>query len=144
MAASSLSQGLSGGVNVAAGDVNGDGRDDIIVGAGPGAGPHVKVFNGADLSTLLHSFLAFGPGFRGGVNVAAGDVNGDSRDDIIVGVGSGGVPHVKVFNGADPSFVIDSFLAYGTGFLGGVTVSVGDWNGDGHVDIITGTTGAAP
>ena len=37
------------------------------------------------------------------------------RDDIIVGVGSGGAPHVKVFNGADPSVVIDSFLAYGRG-----------------------------
>ena len=67
-----------------------------------------------------------------------------SRDDIITGVGPAAPPHVKVFNGADPSVVIDSFLAYGTGFLGGVTVSVGDSNGDGHVDIITGTTGAAP
>jgi hypothetical protein len=53
-----------------AGDVNGDGRDDIITGAGPGAGPHVKVFDGAS-GAEIQSFLAF-PGFAGGVSVSLG------------------------------------------------------------------------
>ena len=42
----------TGGVYVAAGDVNGDGHADVITGTDSGAGPHVKVFSGADGSLL--------------------------------------------------------------------------------------------
>jgi hypothetical protein len=55
------------------GDVNSDGRDDIITGAGPGGGPHVKVFDGTSNGELL-SFFAF-EGFTGGVRVAAHDID---------------------------------------------------------------------
>jgi hypothetical protein len=56
-------------VRVAAGDVNADGFADIITGAGPGGGPHVKVFDSHSLN-LLHSFFAYEPNFAGGVFVA--------------------------------------------------------------------------
>jgi hypothetical protein len=127
---------FSGGVFVAAGDVNGDGRADIITGAGPGGGPHVQVFSGADLSVLA-SFFAYDPAFPGGVFVAAGDVNGDGRADIITGAGPGGGPHVLVFSGANLS-VLASFFAYHPAFPGGVFVAAGDVNADGRADIITG------
>ncbi len=128
---------FKGGVRVAAGDVNGDGIPDIVVGSGPGApGGHVKAFNGRD-GTLLRDFLAFGPGFTKGVYVAAGDVNGDGFDDIIVGTAEGGGGHVKVFSGADQS-LLRSFLAYGPKFKGGVRVGAGDINGDRIADILCG------
>lgn len=136
-------QGFMGGVNVAAGDVNGDGKADIVTGAGPGAQPSVKVFSGAN-NTVLRSFLAFDESFRGGASVASGDTNGDRKADIIVGAGPGGPPHVKVFSGANNA-VLRSFYAYSPQFTGGITVASGDVNGDGKADIISGAgPGADP
>jgi membrane-associated phospholipid phosphatase len=124
------------GLSVAVGDVNGDGYADIIVGAGAGGGPHVEVFSGKD-GSLLQSFMAYSTSFFGGVNVAAGDVNGDGRADIIVGPGAGGGPNVKVFSGADGS-LLQSFMAYDPAFTGGVNVGGGDLDGTGFADVITG------
>jgi len=121
------------GVNVAVGDVDGDGYADIITGAGPGGGPHVKVFSGTGLQ--LNSFFAYDPTFRGGVNVTAGDVNGDGKAEIITGPGGG--PQVKVFDGANGQ-LLSSFFAYDPSFTGGVFVAAGDVNGDGKSEIITG------
>jgi hypothetical protein len=69
---------LRGGVNIAAGDINGDGKSDVITGAGNGGGPHVKAFSGADNgATLLLSFFSYEASFRGGVRVGAADFGGD-------------------------------------------------------------------
>jgi hypothetical protein len=127
---------FTGGVRVAAGDVNGDGVADIITGAGPGGGPHVKVFDGVN-GNLLDSFFAFDANFPGGVFVAAGDVNGDGKADLITGAGPGGGPHVKVFDGTQLNLLF-SFFAYDASFTGGVRVAAGDVNGDGFADIVTG------
>ena len=128
--------GFAGGVSVAVGDVTGDGVADIIVGAGAGGGPHVKVFDGRTFAEV-RSFFAFDRNFTGGVRVAAGDVDGDGKADIVTAAGPGGGPQVKVFRGTDLSVAFD-FFAYSPTFAGGVTVAVGDVNGDGFADIITG------
>jgi len=110
-----------GGVFVAAGDVTGDGYADIITGAGAGGGPHVQAFDGVSGATV-QSFFAFAPSFTGGVRVAAGDVTGDGKAEIIAAAGPGGSPQVSVFDGATAALV-SSMLAYPVGFTGGVFVA---------------------
>ena len=131
-----FSSSFTGGVFVAAGDVNNDGFDDIIAGTGPGGGPVVTVFSGQNLSTLA-SFFAYESTFTGGITVASADVNGDGYCDIITGAGPGGGPLVKVFNVATSS-VISQWYAYSSQFTGGVFVAAGDLNNDGNVEVVTG------
>jgi hypothetical protein len=113
-----------GGVRVAAADVLGNGDMDIICGAGPGGGPNVTVFqpNAGGTVTPISSFFAYSPAFTLGIYVAAGDVNGDGKDEIITGAGAGGGPNVSVFDGSDGT-LISSFFAYNVGFVGGVRVA---------------------
>lgn len=125
-----------GGVRVAAGDVNGDGVDDIITAAGPGGAPHVRVFDGKT-SHEIRGFFAYAPAFTGGVWVAAGDVNNDGYADVITGAGAGGGPQVRVFDGKTGA-ILTGFFAYAPTFTGGVTVAAGDENGDLKAEIITG------
>jgi hypothetical protein len=129
---------FTGGVRVAAGDVTGDGVADIITGAGPGGGPHVRVFDGvtgAQVAPPIGSFFAFAPTFTGGVNVASGDVNADGFDDVIVGADAGGGPHVKVFSARDGTLLTE-FFAFDPGFTGGVRVAAADFDLDGSADIV--------
>src|SRR5262249_58441080 len=73
---------FTGGVRVAAGDVNGDGFADLVVGTGPGVGTQVQVLSGADLS-LLRIFAPYNPAFTGGVWVAAGRRAGAGVSDNV-------------------------------------------------------------
>jgi hypothetical protein len=98
-----------GSVSLAAADFDGDGRDDLAVGAAAGDASAVKIYalkSPDDKGTLgvpklLNRFNAFAGGVRGGVSLAAGHVTGDPRSELIVGAGVGGSSVVKVFSGAD-------------------------------------------
>jgi len=132
------------GVNVAAGDIDGDGVHEVITGAGPGAvfGPHVRGFDGEGTPVPGVSFFSYGTN-RFGVNVAAGDLDGDGFDEIVTGAGPGAVfgPHVRAWN-VDDNIIVRampgvSYFAYGTPKWG-VNVSAGDIDGDGYDEIVTG------
>jgi len=139
-----LAYGATGfGVNVTCGDLDGDGFDEIITGAGPGAvyGPHVRGWNSNGESLPNVSFLAYGT-HKYGVNVSSGDIDGDGIDEILTGAGPGAVfgPHVRGWNvdgGAVSSMNDISYFAYGT-LRWGVNVAGGDIDGDGFDEIVTG------
>src|SRR5262249_6479921 len=126
---------FTGGVRVAKA-VSGDHViQEIATAPGPGGGPDIRVWDAATRQ-LLREFMAYAPTFTGGVYVALADVNGDGVPDIITGPGTGGGPHVKVFDGKS-GIELFSFLAYNAAFTGGVRVAGGDVNGDGLADIVT-------
>ena len=133
---------FTGGVFVAVQDTNGDGILDIIASAGPGGGPEVRIFNGANLN-LLRSFYAYDQSFSGGVSVATIDFNNDGILDIVTGAGPGGAPHVKVYDGATNA-ILSQWYAYPASFTGGIFVAVGDIGNDGTFEVVTGAgpTGA--
>ncbi|MBX9625734.1 MAG: FG-GAP-like repeat-containing protein [Gemmataceae bacterium] len=123
-----------GGVNVAAGDLTGDGRAEIVTAPARGS-PHVKAFDGSTAAEA-RSFFAYDPAATGGVSLAAADVTADGRADIVTAAGVGAGPHVKVFDGQTGT-VARSFFAYGAGFQAGVNVAAADLDGDGAAEVIT-------
>ena len=117
--------GFHGGVFVGVGDTSADGRADVVMGAGAGGGPHVKVFDGRTWTERM-SFFAYDPGFAGGVSVRAGDTNADGFADVVTGAGPGGGPHVRVVSGKDGS-ELQSFFAGDPTSTGGVFVGIGNF-----------------
>lgn len=150
LAASSTAGGFGFELATAfAGDFDADGFDDYIVGnpitttpAGAAAGI-VRVYNGQDGSLLLT--VPGTPGTNFGFSVAAaGDVNSDGYDDIIVGAPQGGGTPGRVFlfssqTPANPMIINEATIGLTNGARLGHSVSgAGDVNGDGIPDVIVG------
>jgi hypothetical protein len=117
---------FTGGVNVGVADIDGDGVDEIVTGAGAGGGPNVRVFAGD--GEPLTSFFAYDAAFHGGVTVAGADVTADGVDEIVTGPGPGGGPNVKALS-ADGRTQWLTFTAYSDAFHGGVNVAGADVDG---------------
>ncbi len=139
-----------------AGDVNGDGKADFIVGAllaDPGGridAGSAFVYSGATGALLLQKDGAVA-GDRFGFSVAgAGDVNGDGRTDFIVGApladpgGLADAGSAFLYSGADGSLLFQKDGAVAVDYLGQSVSGAGDVNGDGRADIIVGAPGADP
>jgi subtilisin family serine protease len=135
---------FTGGISVAAGDINGDGMDEIITGPGPGGGPHVRIFS--PNGKVLGQFFAYDNKFSGGVKVASGDIQPLAfgiRDEIITAPWTQSQALVKIFNFKHE--LIGQFLAFHSKFKGGINLATGDLNNDGKEEIITGAgSGGAP
>ena len=131
-----------------AGDINGDGHSDVIVGA-PSGSNAVFVYSGAT-GSLLAQLNGTTAGDRFGGQVAnAGDANGDGINDIVIGAtgttsptGRTNAGSVYVYSGSTFSqlwrqdgYKADDLLGYSVGHAG-------DLNGDGFDDVIAGAAGA--
>ncbi|MCZ2340229.1 MAG: SGNH/GDSL hydrolase family protein [Bacteroidales bacterium] len=108
----------------------------MAMGAVAGSAPLV-VLRDANTGAVIHQFLAFEPAFGGGVRVAVADVNGDHISDVITAAGPGGGPVVRAYSGVDGTELF-SFYAFEPTFTGGVTIAVGDVNGDGIAEVVVG------
>ena len=125
--------GFAGGVRVAVADVDGDGRAEIVTAAGPGGGPHVRVWRVAPFGELT-GFFAYGVGFTGGVFVAGADLHPAPGAEIVTGAGAGGGPHVRVFSATAGD--VGGFFAFAPGFTGGVRPAAGALEGGPGPEIV--------
>ncbi|MDP3277845.1 MAG: FG-GAP-like repeat-containing protein [Deltaproteobacteria bacterium] len=152
------------GASVAsAGDVNGDGYGDLVVGAdgadpgGRGSAGTASVFMGSATgisATPARVLEGVGAGdYFGRAVASAGDVNGDGYGDLVVGAwraDRGGTPAgaASVFMGgatgisATPGIVLRGVAALDR--FGYAVAGAGDVNGDGYADVLVGADGAAP
>lgn len=116
-----------GGVFATTGDVDGDGRAEIISGPASVGGPNVTVRRFSDVDkpgVFFSSFFAFDPGFTDSVRVASGDVLQNGHAAVIAGAGKGGGPKVSLFSvGPGTSQLIDTFFAFDPSFGGGIFVA---------------------
>jgi peptidylprolyl isomerase len=144
--------GWKGGVSLAAGDFNGDGRVDLAAAKATGDG-EIRIFHGqagADpIADAFRTIRPFSANFLGGATLAAADlgtfsdgttVNAgkqDGRAELIVGSGPTVAPVVRVYDtSAATPIVIDTIRPFSPALLGGVAVAAARVNTDGIPDII--------
>lgn len=141
------SRSFSGGYYVATGNFDADINREVVVAFGSGGTSAVQTFNidGGAATVFpgtLGKFYPYGSGYRGGVQIAAANLNGLGYDELITAPGYGGGSQVQVY--AADGTLVSSFAAYDTSFTGGLFIAAGDVNGDLLPEIITGAAQTNP
>jgi hypothetical protein len=121
-----------GGVRVARADLTGDGVDEIITAPGRGRAPEIRVFSFTGTPLTAYNTMAYATTMINGIQIAAGDMNGDGRVDLVA-VPSRGAAEVRVFlnqTGANTDPMANTasrtFLAFPATFIGGAVLALAD------------------
>lgn len=122
-----------GSATVSATDTNAVVPKSIVVtdAAGFGGGPVVRLVDPAT-GGVRTQFNAFEPGFKGGVQAGLGDLDGDGRLETVVASGVGRTGEVRVFDATGVELTAYRTLPFGNGWKGGLSLAVGDFDGDGR------------
>ena len=115
---------LRHGVEVAVGDVNKDGLDEIITTLDSGDSSQIKVYDFK--GNIISEFSAY-DNMNIGVNVAVGDISGDGQDEIVSSTKAGSGPQVRIFDMYGN--LSGQFFAYDKNSRAGVQVAIGDIDG---------------
>lgn len=102
----------------------------LAAGAAVGDVPYAAV----DRGDTDPDWLAYAEGFRGGVDVAVGQLDGSGRYEVVTVPGAGGGPHVRVFT--EIGVLVTQFFAYDGSNTDGLQVATGDTDGDGVDEIM--------
>lgn len=117
-----------GGVSFAVKDLGDDTVREIITGPGNGRDPEVRIFR-MD-GSIIDRFLAYPKSFKGGVNVAAGDLDGDGNKEIIVSPQTG-IQKIKAFKFQKGKWTSVNWDFYShLGISTGINITIGDFDGD--------------
>lgn len=138
---------MGGAVHPAMGDVDGDGRDELVLGVDTGGFGWIAVLDDrAHGSTVLAWLQIPWPAYNatnGAVFPAVGDVDGDGRAEIVAGLGAGSAGQFVIFDDAAAGYAVRKWQqvqwpAYSGGGDGRTHVAVGDLSGDGASEIVVG------
>ncbi|HLD31561.1 MAG TPA: putative glycoside hydrolase [Patescibacteria group bacterium] len=133
-----LGSGYKGGYSLGVANIDGTGQQELLIGVGKDVEPRVTVWDYQ--LTKLQEWSAYESWFRGGVNIAGGDVNGDGQDEVIVGPGPGSFPLIRVYSGTG-KLLYKEFVPYQSLTKTGTEVLTADVDYDGVVDIVTMSSG---
>lgn len=128
-----FSKNHKGNLSLAAGDIDMDGQEEIIVGSGEGVEARVKIFNMEGKEYPIN-FSPFGKEYKGGVNIASGDIDGNGKDEILMCQRSEG-SWCKIYDYSKSKQVLHQWHAFSQKDLG-VRVNMADIDRDGREEII--------
>jgi uncharacterized repeat protein (TIGR01451 family) len=92
---------------------------------------------------IMRQFSLYESAYRGGVRVSVGDVDGDGVDEIVAAPGAGRVGEIRVFRQDGTELTAYRTLPFGSSYMNGVEIAVGDIDGDGDDDIVAAASRGA-